>query len=60
MTSREASVWGKVASSLNSLLLAVHGQGDVGVIELNVNIVGNQLMELFHSFSLDEFSGFEP
>lgn len=43
-----------------SLLLAVHGQRDVCVIELNVDIVGNQLMKLFHSFSLDKLSGFTP
>lgn len=63
VTSRRRSKekWVRVIRLIsNSLLLAVHGQGDVCVIELNVDIVGNQLMKLLHSFSLDKLSGFTP
>lgn len=42
----------------DSLLLAVHRQSDVCVVEHDVDIVRYELVELFHSFSLDELSGF--
>ena len=37
-----------------SPLLALHGQGDVGVFKLHVDALRNELMETLHRLSLDE------
>lgn len=36
----------------------MHGQGYICVIKFHIDLLGNQLMEPFHSLSLDELSVF--